>query len=145
MLWFNKNSGAHMLRRYNERQAITALINRDLPLTKTLPALIRLTENAFAAAEKDPQAFRQFFNEPMPEHLQIAAHLETDLWVALRITLDAARNAKLPAAEYDQLLPQFRQKITTLKKILDLEMEIMQSPLRKTFNERLQLLREART
>jgi hypothetical protein len=134
-----------MLRRYNERQGITALLDRDLPLTRSIPTLIQLSEKGFAKTEKDEEAFNQLFKEPMPEHLQIAAHLENDLWVAIRTTLEAARSANLTPPEYDRLLPQLRQKIATINKILNLEIEIMQSPLRITFTERLGLLREART
>lgn len=143
MLWFTRDKRARMTHRYKERTRHAALLNRDLPLQRSLPGLITLTEAGFSSAQADAQEFLNLFGEPMPEHLCIAVHLETDLWVAIRTTLDAARNARLTSQEYDRLLPQLRHKLTTLGKILDLEREIMYSPLRNHFIDQLVALRKA--
>ncbi len=134
-----------MLSRYKERLRSADLLARDLTVTKCLPSLIRLTEASLAMAEQDQQEFSGLFGEPIPEHLATAVHQEANCWFALRTTLAAAKGASLTPQEYDRLLPQLRRKITTLTKIIALEAEIMQSPLRKTFLEQLKSLREARS
>lgn len=141
-MWFTKDRMQH---RYKARRKIASVLMRDLPFAKSIPALIQLTEEGFSSAEHDEHEFTTLFGEPMPEHLAIAVHLETDLWVALRTTLDAAKSANLTTQEYERLLPQLRQKLATLAKILDLEQEILTSPLHQTFLDRLRLLREERT
>lgn len=143
MLWFTKDKRSRMTHRHKDRQGFVALLQRDLHLHDTLPALIGLTEAGFSRAQADEPEFLALFEEPMPEHLRLALHLETDLWVAIRMTLQAARNAGITVQEYDRLLPQLRQKLTTLNKLLELEREIMYSPLHNHFIDELVRLRKA--
>lgn len=144
MLWFTKDKRSRMTRRYKERQGTSALLARDLHVYDTLPSLISLTEQGFSRAQADEQEFVKLFGEPMPEHLLIAVHLETDLWVALRTTLESARNVLNPQ-DYERLLPQLRHRIGLLDKTLALEAEIMYSPLSRHFQEQLRFLREVRS
>lgn len=142
MLWFTKDHRARMTHRYKERARYAVLLQRDLPLYAHLPALITLTESGFSRADADEQEFVNLFREPMPEHLQIAVHLEIDLWVAIRTTLSAAKDAGITPQEYDRLLPHLRRELTTLTKLLDLEREIMYSPLRNHFIDAVMALRK---
>jgi hypothetical protein len=143
MLWFTKDKRSRMTHRYKERTRYAALLKRDLDLHDALPALIGLAEAGFSRVEGDEHEFVLLFREPMPDQLRIAVHLETDLWVALRTTLDAAKNAGITAQEYDRLLPQLRENLSKLGKVLDLEAEIMYSPLRNHFIDELVALRKA--
>lgn len=144
MLWFTKDKRARMTHRYKERALYVDLLQRDL----ALPAQVRdntlLARRGFDAADADPHEFATLFGEPMPEHLRIAVHLETDLWVAIHTTLDGARNAKLAPQEYQRLVPNLRRELETLQKLLALQAEIMYSPLSKHFTEQLTLLRAVR-
>ena len=145
MLWFTKDKRSRMTRRYKERLKLTGLLGRDVHLYQDLRSLITLTEDGFSRAQEDEQEFQQLFGEPMPEHLNIAVHLETDLWVAIRTTLEAAQHAAITPAEYDRLIPQLRHRLGLLEQVLNLEAEIMFSPLSKHFREQLQFLREMRS
>ena len=143
MLWFTKDKRARMTHRYKDRAGYAARLQRDIGLYDSLPALIGITEAGFSRAQADDSEFIALFGEPMPEHLQLAVHLETNMWVAVRTTLEAARNAGITAQEYERLLPQLRHKVTTLTKILDVEAAIMYSPLRNHFIDQLVALRKA--
>jgi hypothetical protein len=145
MLWFHKDNQGTMRHRYKRRTGYAQLLQRDVKRPGLLAANALLAQQGFESADADEHEFTTLFGEPMPEHLRIAVHLETDLWVAVRTSLDGARNATRTAQHYTRLVSQVRRELTTLLKLLDLEQEIMHSPLSKQFHDQLKTLREAAT
>ena len=142
MLLLTREKRSRMRRRYQDRQGFATLLQRDIHLRDSLPALIGITEAGFTRAEADPAEFVALFGEPMPDHLRMALHLETNAWVAIRTILDGAHAAGITPQEYDCLLPHLRQKVSTMLKILDVEREIMCSPLRNFFIDQLAALQQ---
>ncbi len=143
MLWFHQDKQGRMRHRYKVRAGYAQVLLRDAARHSLLNNNALLAQQGFEAADADEHEFTTIFAEPMPEHLRIAVHLETDLWVALRTTLDSARTGKLSAQDYARLALPVRKELSTLLKLLDLEQEIMYSPLSKHFHDQLKALRGA--
>ena len=144
MLWLHKNKQGHMMRRYKERTGYAQVLSRDIARQRRLNANTTITKEAFDAAEEDEHEFATTFGEPMPEHLRTALAFETDLWLALHTTLASVHKAGLTDDEYRRLMPTLRNELGTITKLLDLEKEILQSPLTKRFWDELHSLRQVR-
>jgi hypothetical protein len=142
MLWLHRSKQGQMAHRYKVRTGHAQVLQRDTADQSLLTANISLIRQGFESADVDEHEFATLFDEPMPEHLRIAAHLEADLWLALRTTLESARATKLTTEEYHRLVPHLRQELTTLLKLLDLEQEMLYSPLTKRFTDQVKLLRQ---
>jgi len=140
MLWFTPNTKSRMKRRYSARVRCAQLLRRDIRLQRLLSENAALVSRCLETTQADEREFVALFGEPMPDHLRIAAHLEADVWMSLRNLLDAAK--KQNGDVYDQTAERVRERTETLCKLLALEQEILYSPLRLHFIDRLAALRK---
>jgi hypothetical protein len=144
MLWLHQDKQGLMTHRYKERGAHAQILDRDIAHQALLGANAIHTKQAFEAAEHDEHQFTTIFGEPMPDHLRTALAFETDLWIALHTTLASVHNAHLTNDEYQRLVPTLRNELGTITKLLDIETEILHSPLTKRFTDELHALRQVR-
>ena len=144
MLWLHQDKQGHMTHRYKKRAAYAQVLHRDISRQPLLGTNTNLTKQAFEAAERDEHEFATLFGEPMPDHLRTALAFETDLWLALHTTLASVHEAHLTDDEYQRLAPTLRAEISTITKLIDLETEVLHSPLTKRFKDELHALRQVR-
>jgi hypothetical protein len=142
MLWLHKDKQGQMMQRYKERARDAEFLKRDCAIQRLLTNHILVTKRAFESADADAHEFSTLFEEPMPDHLHTAVFQETNLWVVLHTTLESARQLQLSTENYQRLIPQVHRILNRIIALIDIEREILYSPLTKRFNDRLQQLRE---
>src|ERR1700740_1356321 len=63
----------------------------------------RTVNQAFKMAGEEEQLFSDYFGEPMPQHLQMALHLEILLWRRIQAALERANASKMDDDAYKSL------------------------------------------
>ena len=89
----------------------------------------RTVNEAFKLASEEERLFADYFGEPMPQHLQMALHLEIVLWRRIQAALERANAAKMDDATYHSLAENTRAVLLALINLLHAEEEMLTSCL----------------
>jgi len=89
----------------------------------------RTIAEAFKLASDEENLFADYFGEPMPQHLQMALHLEIVLWRRIQAALERANAAKMDDTTYKHLEENIRVILLSLVNLLHAEEEMLTSCL----------------
>lgn len=89
----------------------------------------RTVNEAFKLAGDEERLFSDYFGEPMPQHLQMALHLEILLWRRIQAALERANAAKMDDSTYKALETNVRDVLLALINLLHAEEEMLCSCL----------------
>lgn len=145
MLFFHTHKQRKMKHRQTKRLHYAQILKDNVGLRNLLGINQTLITKSLELAENDEAMFAELFQEPMPEHLRRALHLEIDLWVALRDTLTALANANPSIDEFKTKTPPLRSELKTMISLIELETDMLYSPLVKHFQQQLATIAQRKT
>jgi hypothetical protein len=126
-----------MVDRHKRRVYLAYLLKDYLGLRKFLGLNDQLAGKAHAIAAADPALFEESFQEPMPSHLARALKVEIEKWADLRVGIDHLKDGDLSLDEFKAKAAKLREQIPALIATIQIEQDILQSPLVRTFERRL--------
>jgi len=88
-------------------------------------------------AESDEPTFLELFKEEMPEHMKNALYFEIEMWTTLRTSLDNFSKTNLSFEAYKKKTKALSDYIRLLIQVIELQIEILYSPLSNHFRELL--------
>jgi hypothetical protein len=124
-----------MTARYQTRILYAQLLQRDLATSVLTKQAARLAGKALDHAVEDKASFERLFDEPVPEALRQAVTRECRAWGTVVTLLERARETP----DRDSI-ESLHHELSTIVRVLDMEKEILYSPLRLYFFRQLEAL-----
>lgn len=121
MWWFTPNEERTFARRLNERRVLATRLSREAGILRLSRENTALAEAALRLAQGDEALFEHLYGEPMPAPLRIAVHLEVDVWMMIKNTLNNDERRLLP------------RRLDNIQKLLTLEREMLHTPLTRRY------------
>lgn len=127
MTWFHFTKQERIKRNRELRRELAEACRKEA--LENVFIVGRQVTQAFKLASEEEQLFSDYFGEPMPQHLQMALHLETILWRRIQAALERANADKMDDSTYKALEENVRAILLALINLLHAEEEMLTSCL----------------
>lgn len=123
MTWFHFTKQQRIKRNREVRREYAEQCRKEA--TENVFTIGRTVTDAFKLASDEDRLFADYFGEPMPQHVQMALHLEIVLWRRIQTALERANAAKMDDAGYKTLEENIRSILLALINLLHAEEEML--------------------
>src|SRR5690349_14293929 len=106
MTWFHFTKTDRIKRNREVRRELAEACRKEA--TENVFIIGRTVNQAFKLAGEEERLFADYFGEPMPQHLQMALHLEILLWRRIQAALERTNAAKMDDSAYKTLEENIR-------------------------------------
>lgn len=127
MAWFHFTKQDRLKRNREIRCEYAEACRKEA--TENVFMIGRTVNEAFKLASEEERLFSDYFGEAMPQHLQMALHLEILLWRRIQAALERANASKMDEKTYKTLEENVRAILLALVNLLHAEEEMLTSCL----------------